>query len=92
MLIVLLLEAAAAGIIYAVGRVATAYSEKLTNICKRMLKEYLLMITLFNTLNIGYSVGIQATYGTPAPLDVIVSVVSVAFLLASTIGLTFTDK
>lgn len=92
MLIVLLIEAAAAGIIYAVGRVATAYSEKLTSVSKRMLKEYLLMITLFNTFNIGYSIGIQAIYGTPTPLDVIISVASVAFLVASTIGLTFTDK
>lgn len=57
-----------------------------------MLKEYLLMITLFNTLNIGYSIGLQATYGSPAPLDIIICIVSVLFLVGSVAGLTFADK
>lgn len=57
-----------------------------------MLKEYLLMITLFNTLNIGYSIGIQATYGSSEPIDIVICVVSVGFLVASTIGLTLCNK
>lgn len=64
----------------------------LKNICRRLLKEYLLMITLFNTLNIGYSLGLQISYGTPQVLDVVVSIASVLFLVGSFIGLTFADK
>lgn len=92
MLIVLVLEAVVAGILYGVSYLATSNSFKLQDVARRMLKEYLLMITLFNTLNIGYSIGIQVTYGSPEPLDVIISIVSVGFLVASTVGLTFCKK
>ncbi len=39
------------------------FSEKLSKIGNHMLKEYLLMLSLFNILNISYSAGLQFTYG-----------------------------
>jgi uncharacterized membrane protein len=50
------------------------------------------MITLFNTLNIGYSIGIQVSYGISRSLDVIISIISILFLIGSIIGLTLTEK
>lgn len=50
------------------------------------------MITLFNTFNIGYSVGIQTAYGTPKAIDVFITIVSIIFLIGSIGGLSFTDK
>ena len=50
------------------------------------------MITLFNTFNIGYSIGIQVTYGAVTPLDAIICAASILFLLGSVAGLTFAEK
>ena len=51
--------------ILAIGSLLPNLRVKSKMISMRMLKEYLLMLAVFNSLNIAYSLGIQTTYGSP---------------------------
>lgn len=48
--------------VYVVGFFVVSAKEKLQNIAKRMLKEYLLMLLAFNSYNIAFSFGLQVIY------------------------------
>lgn len=51
--------------IYCIGSLipSSIYKQKMQSAGLRILKEYLLMLIMFNTFNIGYSAGLQVSYG-----------------------------
>lgn len=94
MLALILVEIIAALGVLAVGKVIPAYGERCRAIAMRMLKEYLMMLTVFNSLNLAYSLGIEATYGrsdihTP---NIIAGVVSLVLPLAMIGVLALTNR
>lgn len=62
MLILVLAEMAVALIIYFLAFLIKSQSPRLYKIAKRMLKEFLLTLLVFNSFNIAYSAGIHFTY------------------------------
>lgn len=56
-----LAEMTVAGILFLVGRMTGI--EKATIFGRRLLKEYLLMLVLFNSYNCAFSLGLQQQYG-----------------------------
>jgi hypothetical protein len=75
-------------IVYGVGALVPAKKEVIQNVGKRILKEYLLMIVLFNTFNIAYSAGLQFTYNSDSVVDMVFA--AVALLAPLTLAFTVT--
>lgn len=68
----------------------------LYKIGKRMFKEVLLTLIMFNCFNIAYSAGIHFTYNTPdQPLHqagTVAAVLSLMIIMAMVIGLALADE
>ncbi len=62
MTIVMVVEAAVAGVLALVAYYRKDPESVLQSVSEKMLKEYLLAIVTFNSLNIGYSFGLLAGY------------------------------
>lgn len=82
MLGLVFLEVLVAGILLLVGKFAPRLAHKLQEVAKTMLQKYLLVLVLFNLLNMSYSSGIQFGYGSPKDPLFGVSVIAVLASLA----------
>jgi hypothetical protein len=85
----------AAGILVA-GLFIPTFRAKSRTIAKHMLKEYLLMMVIFNSFNISYSIGVQSAYidssNSLYPTSVAIAAISLLFPLAMVGIIIFTDK
>lgn len=85
-----------AAIIYCLGYMIPSIRSKTQVIAKHMLKEYLMMLVIFNSLNTAYSVGLQFTYlDSSNPYfvaSIIGTVVSLLLPLAMVAAVVFSDK
>lgn len=78
--------------LYFVASLVPTYKEKMQEIGLRMLKEYLLMLVLFNTFNFAYSAGLQFTYAkTLVSVNSLVAVSAMLLPLVAAVAVTFTD-
>lgn len=79
-----------------VGYLVPKYNETTKNIAKRMLKEYLLMLVTFNSLNIAYSVGVSTSYSKANDSFYIMNLAlgfgSLLLPLGIVCGIIFTEK
>lgn len=92
MLWLVLADAIVGALLYVVGSFVPKHKEKMQEIGLRMLKEYLLMLVLFNTFNLTYSAGLQFTYcETLVSLNSAVAAVSLLLPLGAAIAVTATD-
>lgn len=62
MLGLMLVEIVVAGVLLIVGTFMPSFRQKSRSIAKHMLKEYLLMMVIFNSYNVSYSLGLQLAY------------------------------
>jgi hypothetical protein len=95
MLLIIIVEVAAAGILYLIGYFMKSFSEKLSSISKYMVKEVLLTLMMFNAFNIAFGVGIHFTYADKGHESYAVSslaaVVATSLIFATCLLLTFAE-
>jgi hypothetical protein len=96
MLALMLLEMVVAGVLLAVGMCVPSFRTKSRTVAKHMLKEYLLMMVIFNSFNISYSLGVQVAYSDTQhdlfSLSIAVTAISILLPLAIVGVIIFTSK
>lgn len=85
MLLLILVEVSAAGVLYLLSHLLSTVSEKLSSVSKYFIKEGLLTLMMFNSFNIAFGVGIHFQYADKNDGSYLLS--SVAAVLAS--GMVF---
>lgn len=94
MLFIILGNVGVAGAVLIAGWAVPKFREKSMMISKRMVKEYLLMMVLFNCFNVAYSLGVQSGYSDASEysaVNLIVACVSLILALTVCILLYATD-
>ena len=62
MLLIIVVEVIAAGVLLGVTKLVSSVSAKLASISKYLIKEGLLTLMMFNSFNIAFGVGVHFTY------------------------------
>lgn len=92
MLVLVLADLLIGTILYVVGSFVPKYKEKMQEVGLRMLKEYFLMLVLFNSFNIAYSAGLQFTYcETLISLNSAVAVLALLLPIGAGVAVTVAD-
>lgn len=96
MLGIMVLDIVVACIILCVGMIKSTFRAKSRTIAQHMLKEYLLMMVIFNCFNVAYGVGIEFTYldsSNPEYLtSLAITVLSLALPFAMIAAIIFSNR
>lgn len=89
MLLLLMLSVIVSAVMYVTSKFVKRFARKLRNASLQLIKGHLLALTLFCTISIGFSLGLQVNYGSASVLNILIEVCTIACLIGVLQGLMY---